>query len=91
LLNVFQKILARHKEEVQMEIAREEMSLADMLRQMRETISKSKRLNLNQFFSGLHSKGELVLAFLAVLELVKASVIDLVQENVFGEIWAKAN
>lgn len=91
LLNVFQKILSRHKEEVQMEIAREEMSLAEMLRRMKETISKSKKLNLNEFFSGLHSKSELVLAFLAVLELVKASSINLIQEKVFGEIWAKAS
>jgi segregation and condensation protein A len=91
LLNVFQKILSRHKEEVQMEIAREEMSLADMLRTMRQQISKSKTLNLNEYFTGLHSKRELVLAFLAVLELVKESAINLVQEKVFGEIWAKAN
>jgi segregation and condensation protein A len=91
LLSVFQKILSRHKEEVQMEIVREEISLADMLRTMRKEISRSKRLNLNEFFSGLHSKREMVLAFLAVLELVKAATIDLVQETVFGEIWAKAN
>jgi segregation and condensation protein A len=91
LLKVFQKIMSRHKEEVQMEIAREEMSLADMLRTMRETISKSKRLNLNKFFEQLGSKGELVLAFLAVLELVKASTVKLIQEKVFGEIWAQAS
>lgn len=90
LLKVFQKILGRHKEEVQMEIAREEMSLADMLRTMRETIAKTKRLNLNDFFAKTNSKRELVLAFLAVLELVKASTINLIQEKVFGEIWAHA-
>jgi segregation and condensation protein A len=91
LLNVFQKILSRHKEEVQMEIAREEMSLSDMLKTMRERISKSKKLNLNEFFAATGSKRELVLAFLAVLELVKASTINLIQEKVFGEIWAHAN
>lgn len=92
LLGVFQKILSRHKEEVQMEIEREEMSLADMLRTMKEKISKSKRLNLNKFFAEeTGSKRELVLAFLAVLELVKASTISLIQEKVFGEIWAQSN
>ena len=91
LLNVFQKILSRHKEEVQMEIEREELSLADMLRRMKEQISKSKRLNLNEFFAQTHSKRELVLAFLAVLELVKASTVSLIQEKVFGEIWAQSN
>lgn len=90
LLNVFQKILARHKEEIQMEIEREEMSLAEMLKQMRERISKAKKLNLNEFFSQTRSKRELVLAFLAVLELVKSLTINLKQEKVFGEIWAQA-
>ena len=90
LLNVFQKILSRHKEEIQMEIEREEMSLADMLQTMKDKISKSKRLNLNEFFAQTRSKRELVLAFLAVLELVKTSTINLIQEKVFGEIWAQA-
>jgi segregation and condensation protein A len=91
LLNVFQKILGRHKEEIQMEIEREELTLADMLRTMRETIAKTKRLNLNDFFAKTNSKRELVLAFLAVLELVKSSTVNLIQEKVFGEIWAQAN
>ena len=90
LLSVFQKILGRRQEEVQMEIAREEMSLADMLRAMKQQISKAKKLNLNKFFAELSSKRELVLAFLAVLELVKASIINLIQEKVFGEIWAQS-
>jgi segregation and condensation protein A len=91
LLNVFQRILSRHKEEIQMEIEREELTLADMLRTMRQQISKAKRLNLNDFFAGTKSKRELVLAFLAVLELVKGSSVTLLQEKVFGEIWAQAN
>ena len=90
LLKVFQKIAARRKEEVQMEIAREEMSLAEMLKQMRELITKNKTLNLNDFFSQTDSKRELVLAFLAVLELVKSLSVSLTQEKVFGEIWARA-
>ena len=91
LLSVFQKILARHKEEIQMEIEREEMSLAEMLRLMRERISKAKKLNLNEFFAQTGSRRELVLAFLAVLELVKTSSVTLIQEKVFGEIWAQAS
>lgn len=88
LLKVFQKILSRHKEEIQLEIEREEITLAEMLKKMRREISKSKKLNLNKFFAEIPSKRELVLAFLAVLELVKNSSVNLIQEKVFGEIWA---
>ena len=91
LISVFQKILARRREEIQMEIEREEMTLADMLRRMRERIFKAKKLNLNEFFAETKSRRELVLAFLAVLELVKGSTINLIQEKVFGDIWAQAN
>ncbi len=90
LLNVFQKVVARMKEEIQYEIEREEMSLAEMLTFLRETIAKKKSLNLNEFFGQLRSKRELVLAFLATLELVKETVIKLIQEAVFGDIIAKS-
>ena len=90
LLNVFQKILSRHKEEIQMEIEREEITLAEMLKTMREQIFKLKELNLNKFFEQTNSKRELVLAFLAVLELVKTTSVKLVQEKVFGDIIATA-
>ncbi len=91
LLSVFQKILGRKKEEIQMEIQREEMSLAEMLATLKESLKRHKRLNVNEFFSQIQSKRELILAFLAVLELVKASVIKLRQSEIFGEIVAEAN
>jgi chromatin segregation and condensation protein Rec8/ScpA/Scc1 (kleisin family) len=42
--------------------------------------------NVNEFFAGMHSKGELVLAFLAVLELVRTQTSRLFQKTVFGDI-----
>jgi chromatin segregation and condensation protein Rec8/ScpA/Scc1 (kleisin family) len=49
LLTVFQKILSRHKEEIQMEIEREEVSLADMLKNLKKCIYERKELNLLTF------------------------------------------
>lgn len=88
LINVFQKIMLRHKEEILMEIEREEMTLAQMLEAIREQIKRLKKINLNEFFEKTRSKSELILAFLAVLELVKEATIKLVQDAVFGTIWA---
>jgi segregation and condensation protein A len=90
LLNVFQKVMARKREEIQYEVEREEMTLAEMLTMLREMITKKRSLNLNEFFLQMRSKGELVLAFIATLELVKAATVRLVQEKVFGDIIAKA-
>ncbi len=86
LLNIFQKILGRHKEEFQMQIEREEMSLAEMLRQIKDRIYKAKELNLTEIFGMTHSRQELVLAFIAVLELVRTESIKIVQNKTFGDV-----
>lgn len=89
LLGVFQKILARHKEEIQMEIEREEMSLADMLKRLRARIFLAKEINLTEVFEEMRSRQELVLAFIAVLELVRTENIKLLQKKTFGDVILK--
>ncbi len=90
LLTVFQKILSRHKEEIQMEIEREEMSLADMLKHIRTKIFQAKEINLLELFQTMRTRQELVLAFIAVLELVRTDNIKLLQRKTFGDIILKA-
>ncbi len=86
LLSVFQKILGRHKAEIQMKIEREEMSLAEMLKQIKNRIYNVKELSLTEIFGAMHSRQELVLAFIAVLELVRIEGIKLVQNKTFGDV-----
>ena len=89
LLSVFQKILSRHKEEVQMEIHREEVSLVDMLRNLKKSIFQNGELNLLSFFEEMHTKRELVTAFMAVLEIVRTESVKLLQSKTFGDIILK--
>jgi segregation and condensation protein A len=89
LLKVFQEILARHKEEVLLEIERDEMTMTDMLERLRNMVMSSGELNLRVFFERANSRRELVLAFLSVLELVRTTEISLVQRETFGEILAR--
>ena len=89
LLNVFQKIVSRHVEEVQMEIHREEISLADMLKNLKRRIFEAKELNLLEFFAEMHTRRELVTAFIAVLEIVRTESVKLTQSATFGEIILK--
>lgn len=86
LLHVFQRILARHKEEIQMEIEREEMSLSEMLANLRQRLKGNKTFNVTEFFTQTRSKRELVLAFMAILEIVRTETVKLLQEDIFGEI-----
>ncbi len=86
LITVFQKILARQKDDIQMEIEREEKTLTQMLDELTQKLSETGELNVNEFFALMHSKRELVLGFMAVLELVRMQVSKLFQKQVFGEI-----
>jgi segregation and condensation protein A len=90
LLKVFQEILGRHKEEILLEIEREEISMAEMLERLRNMVLSSEELNLRVFFERARSRRELVLAFLSVLELVRTTEIKLFQKETFGEILARA-
>jgi len=90
LLRVFQEILARKKEEIMMEIEREEVTMAEMIERLRNMVRSAGELNLMKFFERASSRRELVTAFLSVLELVRLSEISLVQRETFGEIVARS-
>jgi segregation and condensation protein A len=90
ILRVFQEILARHKEEVMMEIEREEVTMAEMIDRLRNMVRSAGELNLMKFFERASSRRELVVAFLSVLELVRMSEISLLQRETFGDIVARA-
>src|SRR5437588_11252983 len=90
LLTVFQKILARHKEEVLLEIAREEVTMAEMIDRLRNMVRSAGEVNAMTFFGRAQSRRELVVAFLSVLGLVRMAEISLTQNETFGEIMARA-
>jgi segregation and condensation protein A len=90
ILTVFQKILIRHKDEIKMEIEREEITLADMIKTLKRRIFEEMELNIQTFFEEMHTRRELVTAFIAVLEIVRTERVKLTQKKTFGEIILKA-
>lgn len=86
LLTVFEKILARHKDEVKMEIEREEITLADMIRSLRKRIAELGELSVVDVFAEMVTRREMVTAFVAVLEIVRTEGVKLVQKTTFGDI-----
>jgi len=90
LLRVFQVILARRKEEVLLEIERDEMTMTQMLDRLRVMVGEAKELSVLAFFDVTRSRRELVLAFLSILELVRAGEIGFTQSQTFGDIILQA-
>lgn len=86
LLTVFQKIVARRADEIKMEIQREEISLADMIKDLKRRIFEQGELSLLTFFEEMHTKRELVTAFIAILEIVRTETVKLIQKQTFGDV-----
>jgi segregation and condensation protein A len=88
LVKVFQQVLERRKEVSRIELQHEQFTVAQMIAQLRAQIlaSAENAVNLIQFFEACASRHAMIVAFLAVLEMVKLQAVALVQEKQFGEI-----
>ena len=88
LVKVFQQVLERKKEISRIELRHEEFTVAQMIAALRAQIlaSAESSVNLIQFFEACPSRHAMIVAFLAVLEMVKLQAVALVQEKQFGEI-----
>ena len=88
LLRVFREVLKRAEAQIEMEIARDEMTIAEKLAQIHAMLEERERINVRELFEMSRSKRELIITFLALLELVKEWKIYLIQDEPFGEIFA---
>jgi segregation and condensation protein A len=89
LLRVFREVLKRAEAQIEMEIARDEMTIAEKLAQIHAVLEERERINVRELFEMSRSKRELIITFLALLELVKEWKIYLIQDEPFGEIFAR--
>src|SRR6516165_6556723 len=91
LVKVFQQVLERRKEVARIELQHEEFTVAQMIAQLRTQIvaSAENSINLIQFFEACPSRHAMIVAFLAVLEMVKLQAVGLAQEKQFGDIVVK--
>jgi segregation and condensation protein A len=86
LFEVFREVLNRQLAITEIEIAREEMTMAEKLAEIKALVARSGKVQAREIFERARSRRELVLIFLAVLELVKELAIRLSQSETFGEI-----
>jgi segregation and condensation protein A len=89
LLRVFREILQRVASIAEIEIIRDEMTMSEKLQQIRRAIAERNEIKVREMFELARSKRELILTFLAFLELVKEAEIVLIQRRLFGEIIAR--
>lgn len=89
LLRVFREILKRAETVAEMEIHRDEVTMSEKLAQINLLLDLGEEVNIRHLFENSRSKRELILTFLAFLEMVKGMQITLTQRELFGDIFAK--
>jgi segregation and condensation protein A len=88
LLTAFRDVLMRAQAVMEIEIARDEVTLGQKLAEVRALLATRGSFNVRELFEQSRSRRELIITFLAVLELVKESVLRIAQTGTFGEIEA---
>jgi segregation and condensation protein A len=86
LFELFREVLNRKKELAQLEIARDEMTMAEKIAEIKAMIGGGGEVRATALFEAARSRREMVLIFLGILELVKELALRLIQREQFGEI-----
>lgn len=92
LLNAFKKLLKKRKKVNESpvhfnEIKREEITIENRIEHIKKRLYEEDSLEFEELFSQSFSKSEIVVTFLAILELMKLKFIKVQQTKVFGHIF----
>jgi segregation and condensation protein A len=87
LLSVFQKVLARaSKDEDLRDIFEDRFTVSDKIQLIQSRIAERNRLVFEELFVAGATRTEIVVTFLAVLELIRLKQIGVAQDGPFGVI-----
>ena len=86
LLTAFRKMLESMGRQEQEALRRERISLLDRIHWILGRLEAARRATFTSLFEGSATRADLIVTFLALLELVRLRVIGAVQTDRFGEI-----
>lgn len=89
----FRKFLSTSlpEEKLEEEMVDEILTLEEKIHTLQETLKGRASMSFSQFVAGASDKIEVVVSFLAMLEMVKQRIIHVQQEELFSEIQLKHN
>jgi segregation and condensation protein A len=89
LLLALQGVLKRAEQIAEHQIKKETLSLKDRMACILERLNSGNQLNFVSLFTLQEGRAGVVVAFLAVLELSKEGLLDIVQTEPFGQLWVQ--
>ncbi len=86
LMALFRDALSRHPEEAVTSIPRDMVSVRDKVREIESALRETGQVSFRRLVLACKSRVEIIVSFLAVLELIKAGRVWGQQEELFGDI-----
>lgn len=90
LLRVFAEVLARADLYTHHRIQREALSVRERMTLVLDKVNADDFIDFKELFTVEEGRGGVIVALLAILELLKESLIELVQNEINGPIYVKA-
>lgn len=90
ILLAFQEIMARSDMFSHHHIQREPLSVRERMTQVLEMVNTEKFTDFSALFKPEEGRRGVVVSLLAILELVKESLLELIQTETYGPIYVKA-
>lgn len=87
LVEAFRRLLKEHPEMNFHDVSAETLSVADKINGILDLLKGRESLNFADIFADNPNRQEVVVSFLAMLELVKLRLVRLMQNVRFGPIW----
>ena len=89
LLEAFQTVLSRAKATVDHQIDFERFSITDRINELSDLLRQRSRLAFEDLFDGQRTRGELIVTFLALLEMTRLRLTRLLQEGPLAPIFVE--
>lgn len=86
LLNAFNKVLKSADQEDLREVFEDRFTVSDKIDFILKLISLEERTTFSRLFDGMASRTEIIVTFLALLELIRLKQLRIIQSESFGEI-----
>jgi len=86
LINAFKTALKEVPKDIFFEVAKDEFTVEEKIHDLLHLVLEKEKILLTDLFASARSKIEVVVTFLAILELIKMKEIAAVQEELFGKI-----
>jgi segregation and condensation protein A len=86
LLDAFQVVLSRVKAGIEHQIDLERFSITDRINELSEILRRGGRIAFEELFQGQSTRSELIITFLALLEMTRLRLTKLYQDDALGPI-----